>query len=76
MSANTNHETPPSNPDNTYRSTLIPSMKAMTQGKIWTIKRSTRKGAFSTSILMNLVLKCFRARMVKCLSTEGGKGGS
>jgi len=38
-----------------YLSTPIPSMKAMMHGKIWILRDTTRKGTFSTSILMNFV---------------------
>ncbi len=39
----------------THLSTTIPSTKAITQGKIFTPSRVTRKGAFSTEVLRKRV---------------------
>jgi hypothetical protein len=51
----------------TYLSTLMPSMKQTRHGSVWIFIFSTRNGAFSTSILTNFVLKCFRDKSYKTI---------
>ena len=44
-------------------STPMPLTNAMIQGNTWILSDITRKGTFSTSILMNLVWKCLLERL-------------